>query len=141
LEEDKMSHLEPTLINPTGLADPTDKGFSHLAIVPPGAKTVYISGQFGADVTGRIVSDDYAGQLRQSFRNLRIAIEAAGAVPQSVAKLTILIVNHSDDKLPPLREELKALFGAHRPTITLMPVPRLAQSSMLFEIEAVAIVP
>ena len=136
-----MSHLETTLINPPGLADQTAKGFSHLAIVPPGAKTVYISGQFGADVTGRIVSDDYAGQLRQSFQNLRIAIEAAGAAPQSVAKLTILIVNHSDDKLPPLREELKALFGTHRPTITLMPVPRLAQSSMLFEIEAVAIVP
>jgi enamine deaminase RidA (YjgF/YER057c/UK114 family) len=136
-----MSSLKPTLINPAGLADPTDKGFSHLAIIPPGAKTVYVSGQFGADVTGRMVSDEYVGQLRQSFRNLRIAIEAAGAAPESVAKLTILIVNHSDDKLPPLRDELKALFGTHRPTITLMPVPRLAQSSMLFEIEAVAVVP
>lgn len=135
-----MSRPEPTLINPAGLADPSDKGFSHLAIVPAGAKTVFISGQFGADTTGRMVSDDYAGQLRQSFRNLRIAIEAAGAVPQSVAKLTILIVNHSDDKLGPLREELKALFGSHRPAITLMPVPRLAQSTMLFEIEAVAVV-
>jgi enamine deaminase RidA (YjgF/YER057c/UK114 family) len=141
LEEVEMSSPKPTLINPTGLADPTDKGFSHLAIIPAGAKIVYISGQFGADATGRIVSDDYAGQLRQSFRNLRIAIEAAGASPESVAKLTILIVNHSDDKLPPLRDELKALFGTHRPTITLMPVPRLAQSSMLFEIEAVAVVP
>jgi enamine deaminase RidA (YjgF/YER057c/UK114 family) len=136
-----MSRPEPTPIIPAGLADPTDKGFSYLAIVPAGAKTVYISGQFGADVTGRIVSDDYAGQLRQSFRNLRIAIEGAGAVPQSVAKLTILIVNHSDDKMPPPREELKALFGTHRPAITLMPVPCLARSSMLFEIEAVAIVP
>jgi enamine deaminase RidA (YjgF/YER057c/UK114 family) len=136
-----MSSLTPTLINPAGLADPTAKGYSHLAIIPPGAKTVYVSGQFGADVTGRMVSNEYVGQLRQSFRNLRIAIEAAGAAPESVAKLTILIVNHSDDKLPPLRDELKALFGAHRPTITLMPVPRLAQSSMLFEIEAVAVVP
>jgi len=140
MEEEIVNRTEPTLINPAGLADPSDKGFSHLAIVPAGAKTVLISGQFGADMTGRMVSDDYAGQLRQSFRNLRIAIEAAGAVPQSVAKLTILIVNHSDDKLPPLREELKALFGSHRPAITLMPVPRLAQSAMLFEIEAVAIV-
>jgi hypothetical protein len=56
-----MSRPEPTLINPAGLADPTDKGFSHLAIVPHGAKTVYISGQCGADLTGRIVSDDYDG--------------------------------------------------------------------------------
>jgi enamine deaminase RidA (YjgF/YER057c/UK114 family) len=140
LEENEMSHPKPTIVNPAGLLDPSAKGYSHLAIIPPGAKTVYISGQYGADITGRIVSDEYAGQLRQSFLNLRIAIEAAGAVPESVAKLTILIVNHSDDKLPALREELKALFGAHRPTITLMPVPRLAQSSMLFEIEAVAIV-
>jgi enamine deaminase RidA (YjgF/YER057c/UK114 family) len=136
-----MSRVEPTLINPAGLADPTEKGFSHLAIVPPGAKTVYISGQFGADISGSLVSDDYAGQLRQSFRNLGIAIEAGGAVPQSVAKLTILIVNHNDDKMPPLREELTALFGTHRPAITLIPVPRLARSSMLFEIEAVAITP
>jgi enamine deaminase RidA (YjgF/YER057c/UK114 family) len=106
LEVEKMSLPELTLINPAGLANPTDKGFSHLAVIPPGAKTVYISSQFGADVAGRIVSDDYAVRLRQSFRNLRIAIEEAGAVPQSAAKLTILIVNHSDDKLPPLREEL-----------------------------------
>lgn len=136
-----MSRPEPALVNPAGLLDPTAMGYSHLAIVPRGAKTVFISGQYGADVTGRIVSEEYAGQLHQAFLNLRIAIEAAGAVPESVAKLTILIVSHSDDKLPPLRDELKALFGAHRPTITLMPVPRLARSSMLFEIEAVAVVP
>lgn len=136
-----MSHPELTLIDPPGLAYPAAKGYSHLAIIPPGARTVYISGQYGADLSGRIVPGEYAEQLHQSFLNLRIAMEAAGAFPESVAKLTILIVKHSDDKLPLLRDELTALFGTHRPAITLIPVPRLAQSSMLFEIEAVAIVP
>jgi len=136
-----LSLPEPKLLNPAGLYDPSAKGYSHLAIVPAGAKTVYVSGQYGADAAGRLVPGEYAGQLRQAFRNLRVAIEAAGAVPQSVAKLTILIVDHSDDKLRPLGEELNALFGKHRPAITLIPVPRLAESGMLFEIEAVAIVP
>ena len=136
-----MSLPEPTLLNPAGLYDPSAKGYSHLAVVPAGAKIVYISGQYAADAAGRLASGEYAGQLRQAFRNLRIAIEAAGAAPQSVAKLTILIVDHGDDKLPLLGEELNALFGQHRPAITLIPAPRLAESGMLIEIEAIAIVP
>jgi enamine deaminase RidA (YjgF/YER057c/UK114 family) len=136
-----LNLIEPRLVDPAGLHNPAAQGYSHLAILPPGARTVYISGQYGADITGRVVSGDYVGQLRQAFRNLRIAIEAAGAGPESVAKLTILIVDHSDDKLPPLGEELNALFGERRPAITLIPVPRLAVGNMLFEIEAVAIVP
>ncbi|MGO4774984.1 RidA family protein, partial [Lysobacter sp. 2RAB21] len=56
-----------------------------------------------------------------------------------VVKLTVLVVDHSHERLHVFGEELAAAFGAdHRPACTLIPVPRLALDGMLFEIEAIA---
>jgi enamine deaminase RidA (YjgF/YER057c/UK114 family) len=55
-----------------------------------------------------------------------------------VVKLTVLIVDHSEQRLGILGEELARLFGEQlKPTCTLIPVPRLALDGMLFEIDAV----
>lgn len=56
-----------------------------------------------------------------------------------VAKLTVLIVDHSEEKLHILSKELERAFGpGPKPTCTLIPVPRLALDGMLFEVEAIA---
>jgi enamine deaminase RidA (YjgF/YER057c/UK114 family) len=70
------------------------------------------------------------------------AARSAGASPSDVVKLTVLIVDHSEARLHTFGAELAAAFGSeHRPTCTLIPVPRLALDGMLFEIEALAAVP
>jgi len=133
-----MSQPVFTLSNPVGLYDPAPNGYSHVASVAAGARLVFIAGQGGEDERGRL-SPDFAEQVRQALDNLRVALESAGASSRDVVKLTVLIVDHSEERLQVFGNLLQAAFGSGaKPTGTLIPVPRLALDGMLFEIEAVA---
>lgn len=126
--------------NPPGLYDPRPNGYSHLAMVQGPARLVYAAGQGGEDTQGYL-APDFPTQVRQALANLRTALAAAGARPQDVVKLTVLIVDHTQDRLRIFSEQIQALWAdAPTPACTLIPVPRLALDGMLFEIEATAAV-
>jgi enamine deaminase RidA (YjgF/YER057c/UK114 family) len=128
------------LDNPPGLYDPAPNGYSHVAVVKPGAKWLWIAGQGGETRDGAL-SPDFRDQVRQAFSNLGTALASAGAGTHDVLKLTVLVVEHSEERLRIFGAELEAAFGArHKPACTLIPVPRLALDGMLFEIDAVAAV-
>jgi enamine deaminase RidA (YjgF/YER057c/UK114 family) len=134
-----MSSPALEFINPAGLYDPAPNGYSHLAVASLPARLIFVAGQGGEDEQGRLPAD-FAGQVDQALRNLRTALAAAGARPQDVAKLGVLIVDHSEARLAVFSTALKALWGdAPTPACTLIPVPRLALDGMLFEIEATAV--
>jgi enamine deaminase RidA (YjgF/YER057c/UK114 family) len=104
--------------------------------VPREGRVAYISGQGGQDSTGAL-SPDFAVQVRQAYANLRTALDALGAKPDQVAKLTVFVVDHDMSKLEVLTKNVKEMFGASLPAQTLIPVPKLAIDPMLFEVEAV----
>ncbi len=134
-----MSKEEIKLLNPAGLFDPSEYGFSHVAIAPAGATVVYIAGQSGGDENGNY-SSDFADQLKNSFAHLRVALAAAGARPEAVVKITVLSVDHNEEKLRLISQAAHTMWGERKPTSTLIPVPRLASKNMLFEIDAVAVI-
>ncbi len=127
-----------TIVNPETLYDPSPNGYSTAVIVPAGARVAYISGQGGQDATGGL-SPDFAVQVKQAYANLRAAMDALGATPNQVAKLTVYVVDHDMSKLGVLTEAVKAMFGETLPAQTLIPVPKLAVDPMLFEVEAVVV--
>lgn len=134
--------LEPTLQfhNPAGLYDPVPNGYSHLAIVRAPARLILVAGQGGEDASGHLASD-FTGQVRQALQNLHTALRAAGAGLGDVARITVLIVDHSEERLHLFGQAWQALLGdLPPPPCTLIPVPRLALDGMLFEIEATAFV-
>lgn len=140
MQTDKKPSPTLQLSNPPGLYDPTANGYSHVAQVAAGARLVFIAGQGGEDVDSQL-STDFTEQVRQALDNLQIALAAAGAEVSDVAKLTVLIVDHSLERLEIFGEELHRVWGsAPKPACTLIPVPRLALDGMLFEIEATAAV-
>ncbi|WAX95450.1 RidA family protein [Aminobacter sp. NyZ550] len=132
------SDLRLTIVNPENLYDPTPNGYSTAVIVPAGARVAYISGQGGQDATGSL-SPDFSVQVKQAYANLRSALDALGAKPDQVAKLTVYVVDHDMSKLGVLTESVKAMFGNTLPAQTLIPVPKLAVDPMLFEVEAVVL--
>jgi enamine deaminase RidA (YjgF/YER057c/UK114 family) len=136
---DAVSKRSPViLVNPTGLYDPTANGYSHVATMATGARLIYVAGQGGETADGRL-QPDFRLQVRQALANLRTALAAAGAGMDAIAKLTVLVVGHSEERLHIFGAELeRALAGGPKPTCTLIPVPRLALDGMLFEVEAVA---
>lgn len=130
-----------TISNPAGLYDPSNFGYSHVADVAPGSRMVFIAGQGGEREDGSHPAD-FQAQVKQAFHNLLTALRSVGAGPKDVAKLTVYIVDHAESKLGIYGAELMAAWGdVAKPACTLVPVPRLALDAMLFEIEAVAVVP
>jgi enamine deaminase RidA (YjgF/YER057c/UK114 family) len=130
--------LKLDIVNPKTLYDPTPNGYSTAVIVPAGARVAYISGQGGQDGTGAL-SPDFAAQVKQAYANLRAALDALGARPDQVAKLTIFVVGHDMSKLSVLTQNVKDMFGDTLPAQTLVPVPKLAIDPMLFEVEAIVV--
>lgn len=127
--------------NPSGLYDPVPNGYSHLAIVQAPARLVFVAGQGGEDSEGCLASD-FAGQVQRALQNLCIALQAAGAGLGDIARITVLVVDHSEERLSVFGQAWQSLLGdLPPPPCTLIPVPRLALDGMLFEIEATAAMP
>jgi enamine deaminase RidA (YjgF/YER057c/UK114 family) len=140
MQQAQATTASVTLINPAGLYDPSPYGYSHVAALRGDCRIVYIAGQGGENERGEL-SPDFRTQVRQALSNLQTALKAAGASTADVAKLTVLIVDHTEEKLGLFGSELKEAFGpGPKPTCTLIPVPRLALDTMLVEIEAIAAV-
>ncbi len=133
-----MSTVDLNIVNPEGLFDPAPFGFSHAVVASGGSRLAFIAGQGGEDSSGDL-SSEFAAQVKQAYANLRTALEAVGAKPGQVTKLTTYVVDHDMSKLEPMTQYLKETFGAALPAQTLVPVPRLALDGMLFEVDAVAV--
>lgn len=128
----------PVIVNPSHLHDPTPNGYSTVVITPASGRLAFISGQGGQDQTGAL-SSDFGEQVKQAYANLAAVIDALGARPDQVVKLTVFAVNHDMSKLGVLTENVMRMFGEKLPAQTLVPVPKLAIDPMLFEVEAVVL--
>ena len=137
----KIAADEIKRINPDGVVDASVFGFSQGVLVPAKGNYVFASGQFGGDVNGVLVGETMGAQMKQAFKNLKAVIKASGAKPEHVVQIRVLIVDHNESYVKPLRDEISSLFGNDLPASTLIPVPRLALDGMLFEIEATLFVP
>ena len=82
-------------LRPEGLV--RSPAFSHVAVVPPGATTIYIGGQNSVDENGVIVgADDVAAQSVRALANATTALESVGATVDDVVQWTILFVDGVD---------------------------------------------
>jgi enamine deaminase RidA (YjgF/YER057c/UK114 family) len=98
--------MEITRLQPAGLVQ--SPAFSHVAVVPPGATTIYVGGQDGVDETGALVSGDVAEQSVRAMQNAGVALAAAGATLADVVQWTVLLVADAD---------LNAAYGAIAPLL------------------------
>jgi 2-iminobutanoate/2-iminopropanoate deaminase len=60
-------------------------------------KFIFLSGTPGYDLqTGKVISDDFEAQARQSFQNIKIILEEAGSSLGKVVKTTVFMVAGND---------------------------------------------
>jgi enamine deaminase RidA (YjgF/YER057c/UK114 family) len=121
---------------------PPPVGYSHIAKVTSGT-LIYISGQVPSDSSGNLVGEgNFEAQVEQVFKNLMLALEAAGATMADIVKMNFYLVaevsQHDVPKLRAIRE--RYLGNADLPAGTLVYVSRLARPGWLVEIEAVAVI-
>lgn len=86
---DGMTQIER--IRPPGLI--SSPAFSHVAVVPPGATTIYVGGQNAVDAEGSLVGEgDIGAQSARALANVVTALGAAGATLADVVHWTVLLV-------------------------------------------------
>src|SRR3954471_12354130 len=125
-------------LRPEGLV--SSPAFSHVAVVPPGATTIYVGGQNAVDTSGALVGGtDVAAQSIRALANVRTALQAAGTTIDDVVQWTVLFVDGVD---------IAAAYGAiardlasdEPALITAARVAGLGVPGALVEIAAIAAV-
>jgi enamine deaminase RidA (YjgF/YER057c/UK114 family) len=112
--------MEITRLQPEGLVK--SPAFSQVAIVPPGATTIYLGGQNGVDEMGAVVSDDVVAQSVRAIDNAEIALRAAGASLADVVQWTVLIAEGAD---------LGGAYGAIAPRLATGGAPALVTAAVV----------
>ncbi|MBI3466730.1 MAG: RidA family protein [Planctomycetes bacterium] len=125
--------------NPPDLC-PTS-GWTH-AVCATGGKTIYVSGQVGVNERGEVVGKgDLRAQTEQVFRNIAIALAAAGATFGDVVMTKLYVVGRRPEHVPIIREVRSRYVSADKPPAsTLVGVSALVGPDWLIEIDAVAVV-
>jgi enamine deaminase RidA (YjgF/YER057c/UK114 family) len=106
-------------------------------------RLLFVAGQIGWDAEQRLVADDVVGQTRQALANIAAVLEAGGARPEHVARMTWYVTDKQayNRAQRAIGEAYRAVFGAHYPAMTLVEVADLLEPGALVEIEATAVVP
>jgi enamine deaminase RidA (YjgF/YER057c/UK114 family) len=109
------------LLRPEGLV--ASPAFSHVAVVPPGATTVYVGGQNAVDQNGDLVGGtDVAAQTRQVMANLATALDAAGAGIEHLVSVSVVLVAGVD---------VQAAYAAAAPSLVSAKVPPLVSGALV----------
>jgi enamine deaminase RidA (YjgF/YER057c/UK114 family) len=134
-----MSKL-PDPIDPPGWPRPS--GYSN-AVVASG-RVIALAGQIGWDpLTRTLVSDDFVAQVRQALFNITKVLQAAGAGPGEVVRLTWFI---TDKQAYVTRQQevgavYREIMGKHFPAMSVVVVNALVEDRAKVEIEATAVLP
>jgi 2-iminobutanoate/2-iminopropanoate deaminase len=100
-------------------------------------KFIFLSGTPGLDmISGQVVSADFEDQARQSLKNIKSILEAAGSDMSKVVKTTVFMVTGNDMAI--LNKVYNEFFGANAParsTPQVMPFP----AGILISIECIAL--
>lgn len=124
-------HNPPTIHAP--------RGYTHVVEPTEPGRTIYIAGQIGMTTDGK-VAGDFRAQAVQAFENLKAALAAAGAGFKHVVKITNYFVDIS--QITVFREVRDRYFDTKAPPAsTAVQIGELAMPELLFEIEAIAVVP
>ena len=117
------------------------KGFSN-GIVASG-KMVFIAGQVGWTGQGEWKEKSFAGQFRQTIRNILDVLAEAKGRPEHIVRLTWYVLDR-DEYLASLKEvgaAYRELMGKHYPTMAVVQVSGLVEREAKLEIEATAVIP
>ena len=123
-------------MQPAGLV--VSPAFSHVAIVPAGATTIYVGGQNGVDATGAVVSSDIAEQSSRAIDNASIALEAAGASLADVVQWSVLIAADADLGAAYRAIAPRLATTGPPPLVTAARVAGLGVPGALIEVSAIA---
>jgi enamine deaminase RidA (YjgF/YER057c/UK114 family) len=127
------------ILQPPGWA--RAKGFSH-GISCTG-KLVFIAGQVGFTGEGKWEARDFAGQFKQTLKNILAVLAEAKGKPEHIVRLTWYVLDKHEylNSLKTVGEAYRELMGRHYPAMAVVQVSGLVEDEARLEIEATAVIP
>lgn len=126
-------------VQPDGWARPL--GYAN-GVVATG-RTFFLGGQIGWNAEQQFETDDFIEQMTQTLQNIKAILEAAGAGPEHLTRLTWFVTDKAEYAANQRRvgEAYRAVLGANFPAMTLVVVADLLEPRAKIEIEATAVLP
>jgi enamine deaminase RidA (YjgF/YER057c/UK114 family) len=127
------------ILQPPSWARP--KGFSHG--VSATGKLVFIAGQVGTTGQGQWKETSFAGQFRQTLKNILAVLAEAKGKPEHIVRLTWYVLDKQEylNSLKTVGEAYRELMGRHYPAMAVVQVSGLVEDDARLEIEATAVIP
>ena len=116
------------------------KGYSN-AVIAQG-RQIYVAGQVGWDSEERFNSDDIAEQAAQALRNIVAVLEAAGAGPKDIVRMTWYVTDKAAyiAGLKEIGQAYREIIGRNFPAMTAVEVTALVEDRAKVEVECTAVV-
>jgi enamine deaminase RidA (YjgF/YER057c/UK114 family) len=104
---------------------------------------IHVAGMIGWDAEQRFHSDDFAAQAHQALRNVVAVLEAGGAKPKHIVRMTWYVTNKREylAALPAIGASFRELIGHYAIAMTAVQVSALIEDRAKVEIEVTAVVP
>lgn len=104
---------------------------------------IFVAGQIGWNEREEIVSADFVEQTAQALRNVVAVLEAAGAKPDHLVRMTWYVTDKHEYArcTKGVGEAYRKIIGDVYPAMTLVQVAGLLEEGAKVEIEATAVVP
>ena len=127
------------LLQPPGWEAP--RGYAN-GVIARGA-LIFVGGQIGWNAKQQFESDDFIVQTRQALLNIRAVLEAGGAGPQHMARMTWYVVDRLEyiSRLQELGVVYREVMGKNFPAMTCVEVAGLVEDRARIEIEVTAVLP
>ena len=119
----------------------TPRGFANGSAAS--GKLVFIAGQVGWTGEAKWEAHDFAGQFKQTLKNIVEVLAQAGGKPEHIVRLTWYVID-KQEYLAALKDvgvAYRAVMGRHFPTMAVVQVSGLVEPEAKLEIEATAVVP
>lgn len=106
-------------------------------------RMIFLGGLIGWNADQEFETDDFAGQVEQTLKNIVAVLAEAGARPEHLVRLTWYVTDKRDylAKLPEIGRAYRAHLGRHYPAMALVQVVALVEDRAKVEIEATAVIP
>lgn len=135
--------MSRTLLQPPGWAEPRGYANGISVSVAPGSRLLFVGGQIGWNAEQRFESDDFIAQCRQTLLNVRAVLQADGAGPEHMVRMTWYITDRQTylDRLRELGTVYREVMGKHFPAMSCVEVKALMEARAQVEIEVTAVLP
>ena len=120
---------------------PRPKGYANGVIAS--GRQIFVAGMIGWDGQGVFHSDDFAAQSRQALANIVAVLEAGGAKPHHITRMTWYVTSKREylAALPAIGAAFRELIGHYDIAMTAVQVTALIEERAKVEIEVTAVVP